>query len=1103
MKHRILLSVFVVSVLLISCTRLNQGPKSSGSEITISTWAQQPLLKNPVAISHDPEGRLYVTETQRRASEDLDIRRMPGLEPYPWQIEDWSMESTEQRRENIKRLLADDGPFNNPWLTDLNGDSKKNWHDLETKSELLHLLEDTNGDGKADKSTLFSAGFDDVVTGVLGGVLWRPDGVYASVIPNLWKLQDTDNDDRADQRIAMFDGLGVHSGIGGHDMHGLRTGPDGKIYWTIGDKGINIETKEGRRLNYPNQGVLMRSNPDGSDFEVVMHGLRNCQEIDFDDFGNWFCVDNDGDYKNEKERLVYILEGADAGWRVNWQMNYSQTWIDSKNIDSYNPWMDEKLYLPHFDGQASYILPPIMNYSDGPCGFIRNPGTALTEEYKDHFFLTHFPGQLLSSFRLIEDGAAFKMVDEKTFVKGIMGTGLSFGPDGALYVADWNGGWSLNENGGIRKIDLEGAENRPIRLRTKELLTAEFEDLSTNRLLGLLDFADRRIRLKAQFELVNRNERAALIQLASKKDASLFPRIHSLWAIRQIDATSSATKNLPISTWLKDSNDEFVRQTVDLIGVLNYSLHEKDLANLLTNENPRIKLQAGLSLAKIGTSASKDAVLNFLEGEGDDAYLRHSGTRALLKTTSEDQLGSLSSHSSVLVRLAAIVALRAQGSTQLSRFLADDSTLVLEEAARAINDDFSVEGSLLDLAKMDIQLARRSEVILRRVINANLRLGSEGGIRRLMTLALDRDNQIELRIEAINAVSTWDTPAPIDRVDKRFRKKLLRARVDASEIIAPFLKNLPNILEDNIAGAIFSLANQHHLSIATDYIETFLNDQSRSGLSRVAAFKLLAQNRSYDEIAPFVSDIHDLRLRKEIELQGDPKNASAILALAKDTIADPLRSILEKQEAIEELGEIDIGVSEPYLVDLANRLKTTSIHPALSLEVLELIQNSSSSKAKTQLLDSDQKDPFKHVFSGGNATRGKEIFENNSAAQCARCHRVGELGSEVGPELSNIGKLRSKEHLLRSLLNPAEEISPGFGLHVLTMKDGQVYSGSLTGETDSSISLTTMSNGAVSILKSEIQKSEDLSTSVMPPMGTILIPAEIRDLLAFLDSLEK
>jgi len=181
-------------------------------EVEISTWAEQPLLKNPVAISHDPQGRLYVTETRRRASEDLDIRRMQGLEPYPWQIEDWSMESSEERRANIKRLLADDSPYNNPWLKDLNGDGSKNWRDLETKSEAIHVLEDTDEDGIADQSTIFAEGFDDMLTGVMGGVMWHPDGIYATVIPNLWKLQDSDSDLVADSRVALFDGLGVHSG---------------------------------------------------------------------------------------------------------------------------------------------------------------------------------------------------------------------------------------------------------------------------------------------------------------------------------------------------------------------------------------------------------------------------------------------------------------------------------------------------------------------------------------------------------------------------------------------------------------------------------------------------------------------------------------------------------------------------------------------------------------------------------------------------------------------------------------------------------------------------------------------------------------------------
>src|SRR3546814_9111495 len=114
-------------------------------------------------------------------------------------------------------------------------------------------------------------------------------------------------------------GYGVHVGFGGHGMSGLIKGPDGRIYWGIGDIGFNGVGPDGRKWEYPNQGVIVRANPDGSDFEVFAAGLRNTHEFVFDELGNLISVDNDGDHPGEKERLVYIVNGHDAGWRTNWQ----------------------------------------------------------------------------------------------------------------------------------------------------------------------------------------------------------------------------------------------------------------------------------------------------------------------------------------------------------------------------------------------------------------------------------------------------------------------------------------------------------------------------------------------------------------------------------------------------------------------------------------------------------------------------------------------------------------------------------------------------------------------------------------------------------------
>ncbi|NBS04219.1 MAG: hypothetical protein EBS64_03155, partial [Verrucomicrobia bacterium] len=79
--------------------------------------------------------------------------------------------------------------------------------------------------------------------------------VYVTAIPDVWRLKDTDGDGVADVKELVATGFGCHIAYAGHDMHGLRLGPDGRIYWSIGDKGLNVTSKEGKKFYYPHRGA--------------------------------------------------------------------------------------------------------------------------------------------------------------------------------------------------------------------------------------------------------------------------------------------------------------------------------------------------------------------------------------------------------------------------------------------------------------------------------------------------------------------------------------------------------------------------------------------------------------------------------------------------------------------------------------------------------------------------------------------------------------------------------------------------------------------------------------------------------------------------------
>jgi quinoprotein glucose dehydrogenase len=269
----------------------------------------------------------------------------------------------------------------------------------------VRRIVDTNGDGRADQATVFADGFNDAATGIGAGVLARKDDVWFACIPGLWKLTDHDRDGRAEKRELLHDGYGVHVGFLGHDLHGLCFGPDGRLYFSIGDRGFNVTTREGKTLAVLDTGSVLRCEPDGSGLEVFASGLRNPQELAFDEFGNLFTADNNSD-SGDKARWVYLVEGGDSGWRIGYQFIESPI--------SRGPWNEEKLWDPDHAREAAYIVPPIANISDGPSGLAYDPGvTALSPEFRRHFFLADFRGSSgqsgIRTFAVEPSGASFKL----------------------------------------------------------------------------------------------------------------------------------------------------------------------------------------------------------------------------------------------------------------------------------------------------------------------------------------------------------------------------------------------------------------------------------------------------------------------------------------------------------------------------------------------------------------------------------------------------------------------------------------------------------------------------------------------------------------------
>ncbi len=138
---------------------------------------------------------------------------------------------------------------------------------------------------------------------------------------------------------------------------------------------------------------------------------------------------------------------------------------------------------------------------------------------------------------------------------------------------------------------------------------------------------------------------------------------------------------------------------------------------------------------------------------------------------------------------------------------------------------------------------------------------------------------------------------------------------------------------------------------------------------------------------------------------------------------------------------------------------------------------------------------------GGNAGRGNQIFYNNEAAQCVRCHAIFEVGGNAGPGLLGVGERLSREQLLESMVAPSASYAAGYGVVILEMKDGSTASGIVMNEDDEYITLKVGKEDIQKLRQEEVDTRENIPSS-MPVMGDLLSKRQLRDLVAFLASLK-
>ncbi len=1047
-------------------------------------WAAEPLVANIVSFAFDEKGRCFVAETFRLHAGVTDNRGHMS-----WLDDDLASRTVADRIALYKKHL------------------KTKFADYAKVGDRVRLVEDTRGAGRADHATVFADGFSHAEDGIGSGVLARGGDVWYTCIPDLWLLKDTKGTGQADVKKVLQTGYGVHVSFIGHDSHGLRMGPDGKLYFSIGDRGLHVESG-GKVIAAEDTGSVLRCNPDGSDLELVATGLRNPQELAFDEHGNLFTCDNNAD-GGDAARCVYLVEGGDSGWRIGYQY-----------MPSLGPWNGEKLWHTQPTNTASYLLPPLAHIANGPSGLTYHPGVSLLpEKYRQHFFLCDFRGggaqSGVHSFVLRPKGARFEMTDREKFAWGVLATDCDFSPDGGFYISDWVDGWGLPGKGRIfklfdpaRRADQEVAEVR-------KLLAEGFAKRPRDELVALLGHRDMRVRLEAQFALVAQGELQALE--AAVKDGKGLARLHGVWGIGQFLHKRDRADDL-LRVHARDADPEVRAQALKALGTLR-AVGNADPAVLegLKDPEPRVRFYAALAAGKCNDLKAVPAVLAMLRANADaDPYLRHAAVMALTGLGGK-AIEQAAGDAAAPVRLAALLALRRQRSPEVARFLTDAEPKLVLEAARAIYDvpiadalprlaELTRAGSAAKVLPADVQ-----EPVLRRALAAHHRRGSRADAQALAEFAARDGYSESLRTEALRLLDLWEKPPGRDRIVGLWRPLPPRPAADVAEAIRGSLAGVMTG-PDKVRAEGAKLAAKYGIKEVGPALRQLVGDATRLSPVRVASLKALEalKDAQVEAVARAALKDEDARLRAEAQrvlfTRANPRDA--VEALAR--LADKGPSLIERQGALATLAAINSPLADRVLGDWLSRLVDKKAPPELELDILQAAGKRVDPELKKLVGRYEAGRPkdnsvaaFHDALAGGDAVAGRRIFFEKAELSCVRCHKIDGTGGEVGPDLTGVGGKYQRDYLLESIIDPNKQIAKGFESVVLVLIDGQTKTGILRSEDAKAVHLMTAEGQLITVPKDQIDERQRAPSAMPADLFQKMSRVELRDLVEFLASLKQ
>ena len=724
--HTALLIVSLFATLLTGCNSESSVPAAGEADVVSSSDASGPEI---VAVANRQEVQIAGTEDfvpppiSIPEGFELEIVAAPPLVKHP--------------------MLAAFDDRGRLFVAETDGQNLRKDELLAQKPRFIRMLEDTNDDGKFDKSTIFA---DNMV--MPEGALWHDNALYVISAPYLWRLEDTDDDGVADKREKL---VGKFDFNGNPNLTGPYLGPCGRIYFTGGAFGYDLVDAGGVARGAGGAASVFSVKPDGTDLQIMSQGPINPVEVMWTPEGELFTTNAIFDsFGGRHDALVHWIEGS----------------------------LSTKVYGKPLLPETGFRIPAVCRWGTvAPAGLMRVRNNTLTEDFHQNIFACQFDTHRVVRVELERHGASFLPKRDETFLSS---TSIDFHPtdifedaDGSLLMID-TGGWLYfgcptskiakpNVYGAIYRLRQKGAP----KVEDGRGLKLNWEGTSHEEMVTWLDDSRPYVRDRAIDRLAVRGEAAvSALKEARASSDSVQRRRNAVWTLSRIDTPAAVAA---IRSALDDESESVRHSAVRSLGVLKDTESVTKLVELYKTEAPQVRLAVASALSKIRDSQAVPAILEGLARDDNDDYLMHAQIHTLIRLNDFEATKAGLTADNPRVRRSALIALDQMEDNRLTHdlvlpLLSTNDQLLRTSAIDVIgkHEDWADQIQSVVSGWVDGPELAADDAVLAEAISKTF--ARDQGIQPILAAALARDTTpLSTRRLILRALASSDLKAMPER----------------------------------------------------------------------------------------------------------------------------------------------------------------------------------------------------------------------------------------------------------------------------------------------------------------------------------------------------